>query len=44
MQRAEVVRRDASGLRVLPRYVFQYLGLRRFLPVACFAFWQLVFR
>ena len=30
MQRGEVVRRHASVWRVLPCYVFHYLGLRRF--------------
>ena len=44
MQRgAQSAQRD-FGARALPRYVFQYLGLRRFLRVVCFALWRLVFR
>ena len=44
MQRAAQSAQRDFGARALPRYVFQYLGLRRFLRVACFAFWRFVFR
>ena len=36
MQRAAQSAQRDFGASALPRYVFQYLGLRRFLRVACF--------
>ena len=44
MQRGEVLRRDACGLRVLKRYVFQYFGLRSFYRVAALLLSRFVFR